>query len=117
MNDRHTRCFQDQRAEFEATRTFTKLPTPDNKALESVEHNMAALIEGVVQTNLRAAQEMLDVTTPGGLAELQQRFIRDYMEALIKGTFTLVQAIQETAERGTSSRRPKIGNPGLPKRQ
>jgi hypothetical protein len=103
MDDRHTRCSQDHSAEVatsgsEETRTFTKLPIADNKPLEGVEHKMVALIEGVVQTNLRAAQEMLGVTTPSGFAELQQRFIRDYMEALINGTFTLVQAIQETAE-------------------
>ena len=104
MNDRHTGCSQDHSTELatsgsEETRTFTKLPVADNKPREGVEHKMAALIEGVVQTNLRAAQEMLDVTTPGGFAELQQRFIRDYMAALINGTFTLVEAIQQTAER------------------
>jgi hypothetical protein len=107
MDDRHTRCSQDHSAEVatsgsEETRTFTKLPIADNKPLEGVEHKMAALIEGVVQTNLRAAQEMLGVTTPSGFAELQQRFIRDYMEALINGTFTLVQAIQQTAEHAPS---------------
>lgn len=104
MNDRHTRCPQDHSAELaasrsEETRTFTRLPTANHKPLENAQQSMAALIENVVQTNLRAAQEMLDVTTPSGLVELQQRFVRDYMEALINGTFTLVQAIQETAER------------------
>jgi len=105
MKDGHTRCSQDPSAGLaaasgsEETRAFTKLPTADNKSLESAQQSMAALIEGVVQTNLRAVQEMLDVTTPSRFAELQQRFIRDYMEALINGTFTLVQAIQETAKR------------------
>lgn len=104
MNDRHTRCPQDHSTELAASRseetlTFTRLPAADHKPLENAQQSMAALIENVVQTNLRAAQEMLDVTTPSGLVELQQRFVRDYMEALINGTFTLVQAIQETAER------------------
>ena len=105
MKDCHTRCSQDLSAGLaaasgsEETRAFTKLPTADNKSLESAQQSMATLIEGVVQTNLRAVQEMLDVTTPSRFAELQQRFIRDYMEALINGTFTLVQAIQETAKR------------------
>src|SRR3954454_2133322 len=103
MKDRHTRCPQDHSAELvasgsEGMRAF-RLPTADNKPLESAQQSIAALIEGVVQTNLRAVQEMLDVTIPSGLVELQQRFVRDYMEALINGTFTLVQAIQETAER------------------
>lgn len=116
MKSRHTRCSRDPSPGLSAAsgseerRTFTKLPTADNKSLETAQQSMAALIEAVVQTNLRAAQEMLDMTTPNRLAELQERFIRDYMEALINGTLTLVQAIQETAERGTSSRRLKIGN-------
>jgi hypothetical protein len=103
MNDRHTRWPQDHSAEWaasssEETRAFTSLPTADDKFLKNAQQSMAALVEGVVQTNLRAALEMLDVTTPSKFAELQQRFIRDYMEALINGTFTLVQAVQEAAE-------------------
>jgi len=104
MKDRHTLCPQDHSAELvasgsEGTRAFTWLLTADNKPLESAQQSIAALIEGVMQRTLRAVQEMLDVTAPSGLVELQQRFVRDYMEALINGTFTLVQAIQETAER------------------
>ncbi|MFL5281343.1 MAG: phasin family protein [Rhodopila sp.] len=52
----------------------------------------------MVQTNLRAMQEILDVTTPARFVDLQQRFVREYMEGLLNGTLTLVQAIQETAE-------------------
>src|SRR3954447_5455346 len=104
MNDSQTCCPQARSAELGAsgageTRAFTMLPIVDNNPLESVQHSVAALIEGVVQTNLRVTQEMLDVTTPSGFVELQQRFVRDYTEALIIGTFTLVQAIQQTAER------------------
>lgn len=105
MKSRHTHRSPDPSPGLSAAsgseerRTFTKLPTAGDKSLETAQQSMAALIEAVVQTNLRAAQEMLAVTTPGRLVELQERFIRDYMEALVNGTLTLVQAIQETAER------------------
>jgi hypothetical protein len=56
--------------------------------------SITALIEGVVQTNLRATQELLRLENPEALVELQQRFVRDYMAALMQGAMTFVNAIK-----------------------
>ena len=37
---------------------------------------MIGLFEGVVQTNLRAAQELFRLANPAPIVELQQRFAR-----------------------------------------
>jgi hypothetical protein len=57
----------------------------------------AALIEAVVQTNLRAMQEMLRAENPKAMLELQQRFACDYMAVLMRGTMALVDAIEAAA--------------------
>jgi hypothetical protein len=44
--------------------------------------SMTALIHGVMQTNLRAMQELSRVETPQAFAELQRRFAREYVAAL-----------------------------------
>ena len=52
--------------------------------------SITTLIDGVVQTNLQAAQELLRVDNPEAFMELQQRFVREYMAALM----ALVSAMQ-----------------------
>jgi hypothetical protein len=56
--------------------------------------SMAGLIQGVIQANLRAIQELSRVKTPQALAELQRRFSGEYMAALQHGTMTLVNALR-----------------------
>jgi len=59
---------------------------------------MAGLVEGVVQTNLRATQELFRLTNPTAIIEMQQRFARDYMDTVMQGTATLVRAVRRTAD-------------------
>jgi hypothetical protein len=56
-----------------------------------------ALIDAVVQTNLRAMQELLRAENPKAMLELQQRFASEYMAALMRGTMALVDAIEAAA--------------------
>ena len=59
---------------------------------------MAGLIEGVVQTNLRAAQELFRLANPAPFVELQQRFAREYTDTLLRNSATLVRAVRRTAD-------------------
>jgi hypothetical protein len=54
--------------------------------------NMAALIQGVMQTNLRAMLEFSRAENPQAVADLQRRFAREYMAALQHGIMTFVSA-------------------------
>ena len=51
-----------------------------------------------MQTNLRAAQELLRLANPAPFVELQQRFAREYTDALMRNSATLVRAVRRTAD-------------------
>ena len=59
---------------------------------------MTGLVEGVVQTNLRAAQELFRMANPAPFVELQQRFAREYTDMLMQNSATLVRAMRRTAD-------------------
>jgi hypothetical protein len=50
------------------------------------------LVEGVIRTNLRLAQEIFLVDSPRAFVDLQQRFMRDYFAAFEQGVSTLIRA-------------------------
>ena len=82
----------------ESMRKLMLLPKAAEGGLNDMRQGMAGLIEGVVQTNLRATQELFRLTNPAAMIELQQRFVREYMDALMQGTATLVRAVRRTAD-------------------
>ena len=82
----------------ESMRKLMSLPKAAEGGLNDLRQGMAGLVEGVVQTNLRATQELFRLTNPAAMIELQQRFVRDYMDALMQGTATLVRAVRRTAD-------------------
>jgi hypothetical protein len=75
------------------------LPSPSKNALRDLDHSLADLVTSVVRTNLRASQEVLGVSTHGEFVALQQRFIREYMDALLLGSIHLISAIQIATNR------------------
>ena len=77
---------------------FTTLPNAANGGLQDLSQSMTGLIDGVVQANLRATQELLQLANPSAFIELQQRFVREYLDVLMQGTATLVRATRRTAD-------------------
>jgi hypothetical protein len=74
------------------------LPHAAEGGLHDMRQGMAGLIEGVVQTNLRVAQELLRLSNPVAVVELQQRFAQEYVSTVMQGTATLVRAMRRTAD-------------------
>jgi hypothetical protein len=74
--------------------SLMELPTLAADNLGDLHQSLANLVRGVIQTNLRISQDMLRVTNPDELVALQQRFIRDYLAALMCGSLQLVGAMQ-----------------------
>ena len=64
----------------------------------ALQQGVTGLVEGVVQTNLRAAQELFRLANPAPLVELQQRFAREYTDMLLRNSATLVRAMRRTAD-------------------
>jgi hypothetical protein len=81
----------------------SSLPSPSKNVLRDLDHSLADLVTAVVRTNLRASQDLLGMSTHGEFAALQQRFICDYMEALLLGSIQLISAIQNVTSLGGSS--------------
>jgi hypothetical protein len=86
------------RGATEEMNSFFALPKAAEGGLRDMQQGVAGFVEGVVQTNLRATQELLRLTDPAAVIKLQQRFMRDYLDALMQGTATLVHAIRRTAD-------------------
>jgi hypothetical protein len=86
------------RGTSENVRQLMALPNAAEGGLRDLQQGVTSLVEGVVQTNLRAAQELFRLANPAPIVELQQRFAREYTETLIQNSATLVRAVRRTAD-------------------
>jgi len=86
------------RGTTEDLRTLMVLPNAANGGLQDLHQSVTGLAEGVVRTNLRATQELFRLVNPSPFVELQQRFVSDYVNAVVEGSATLVRATRRTAE-------------------
>jgi hypothetical protein len=69
-------------------------PLMSSMEFTGMRKSITALIEAVVQTNLRTMQELLRAENPRAMLELQQRFACEYTTVLMQGTLALVDAIE-----------------------
>ena len=82
----------------EDVRSLMVLPSAARGGLQDFQQGVTGLIEGIVHTNLRATQELFRLTNPGAYVELQHRFARQYLDALIENSVNLVRAVRRTAD-------------------
>ncbi len=82
----------------EDVRELMVLPNAARGGLQDVRQGVVGLVEGIVRTNVRATQELFRLYNPGAFVELQQRFAREYLDALLEGSATLVRAARRTAD-------------------
>ena len=82
----------------ENVRRLFALPYAAEGGLRDIQQGMVGLVEGVVQTNLRVAQELFRLSNPAPIVELQQRFVREYTDTLLRNGATLVRAVRRTAD-------------------
>ncbi len=86
------------RGTTENVRQLMSLPNAAEGGLRDMQQGVTGLVEGMVQTNLRAAQEVFRLANPAPLVELQQRFAREYTDTLLRNSATLVRAMRRTAD-------------------
>jgi len=86
------------RGTTENMRQLMALPNAAEGGLRDLQQGVTSLVEGVVQTNLRAAQELFRLANPAPIVELQQRFVREYTDTLVRNSATLVRAVRRTAD-------------------
>src|SRR5207248_8025544 len=85
-------------ASSEDVRSLMVLPSAARGGLQDLQQGVTGLIESVVHTNLQATQELLRLTNPLAYVELQHRFVRQYLDALIENSVNLVRAVLRTAD-------------------
>jgi hypothetical protein len=86
------------RGTTENVRRLMALPNAAEGGVRDIHQGVAGLFEGVVQANLRVAQELFRLANPAPFMELQQRFAREYTDALLRNSATLVRAVRRTAD-------------------
>ena len=114
-------AFQSTSEDF---RSLIALPGAARGGLQDLQQGVNGLLEGVVRTNLRAAQELFRLANPGAYVELQHRFVREYLDAVIENSAVLVRAVRRTAdetlgplEQQINQRRSARQHEGQPQRQ
>jgi hypothetical protein len=82
----------------EDLRSFMIVPPAPVTDLRHLQEGMSGLVGGVVQSNLKMAQELLRINDPVKLFELQQRFSREYLNALMQGTGAFIRVARQATE-------------------
>ncbi|HYG89876.1 MAG TPA: CBS domain-containing protein [Azospirillum sp.] len=68
-----------------------------NDGIRGMQQATSGLLERMVQINVNAMQEMLRQANVGAMTAFQQRFARDYLEAMAQGSAELLRAAQQLA--------------------
>lgn len=79
-------------------RSIMVLPSPVGSGIRDIQQAASSLVEGVVHTNLRATREWFRLANPAAVIDLQRRFVREYLGALLEGSAILVRAVHRSAE-------------------
>jgi CBS domain-containing protein len=82
----------------ENMRTWMMIPNVASGGMQDLQQSIAGLVEGVVQTNLRATQELFRLANPNAFVDLQRRFAREYLDVLMAGSASFVRAARRTAD-------------------
>jgi len=86
------------RGTAEDLRVWASLPTVSDRALGELQQSFTGLVEAVVQSNLRATEEFVRLSSPAVFFELQHRFVREQMGAFMEGSAAVVRAMRQTAD-------------------
>jgi CBS domain-containing protein len=65
---------------------------------QEAQQALTTLVQSVMQTNLRFADELLRRTGPSTVVDLQRQFLREYFDALAQGGTLLLRAARQAAE-------------------
>ncbi len=74
-------------------------PADTAETLRDLQDAMTAMINGVMQSNLRLTLALLHMDGPSAMLEAQHRFIQDYGDALLHGGSTFIHLTRRTADR------------------
>jgi CBS domain-containing protein len=79
-------------------RTLMGAPGVSAGNFQEAQQAVSKLVQGVMETNMRFADELLRRTGPSAVVDLQRRFLREYFDALAQGGTLLLRAARQAAE-------------------
>ena len=79
-------------------RSLMSAPGFNPSGLQDAQQAVSKLVQGVMQTNMRFADELLRRTGPSTVVDLQRQFLREYFDALAQGGTMLLRAARQAAE-------------------
>jgi hypothetical protein len=79
-------------------RALMQSPGASGDRLQEVSVTLSNAVERVMEINLRTAEQLFRTSSTVAFLELQQQFVRQYLDALLEGSAAIVQAVRQTAE-------------------
>ena len=79
-------------------RALFMVPSVSQDGWQDMREGVNSLVEGVMRTNLRMAQEMFRMASPSTMLDLQQRFGAEYLDTLMHSMTTLVRATRRATD-------------------
>jgi len=79
-------------------RTMMVLPRISGEGLGDMQQGFERLVQGVIQTNLRSAEQLFRLADTGRYVAAQQQFLREYLSTLFEGTTILVRSVRQLAD-------------------
>jgi CBS domain-containing protein len=74
------------------------MAVPGSRGMQDTHQALQMLVDGVIATNLRMAQELMRRTGPSAFIELQRNFVREYFDALAEGGTVLLRAARQATD-------------------
>jgi CBS domain-containing protein len=79
-------------------RSLMGAPGFNPSGFQDAQQAVSKLVQGVMETNMRFADELLRRTGPSAVVDLQRQFLREYFDALAQGGTLLLRAARQAAE-------------------
>ncbi len=79
-------------------RALFALPSVSRDGMQDVREGIGGLVEGVMRTNMRMAQELFRMATPAGTFDMQRRFGAEYLETLLQSSAMLMRGARRAAD-------------------
>lgn len=79
-------------------RSLMGAPGFNPNGFQDAQQAVSKLVQGVMETNMRFAGELLRRTGPSAVVDLQRQFLREYFDALAQGGTLLLRVAREAAE-------------------
>jgi CBS domain-containing protein len=93
-------------------RSLMGAPGFNPSGFQDAQQAVSKLVEGVMQTNMRFADELLRRTGPSAVVDLQRQFLREYFDALAQGGTLLLRAARQAAEESLRPLEQKMSERG-----